>query len=263
MCPSHPYIYIYISVHPLYLSTSFVHIAIARPLRLITSFTRVVFTRWKIRVFRFYFHRWIAANEAPLHAFMLRVWIRVSCSAQGEIKNRCTIGRLFCIIRKRRGGGGEEKREFSNDIRDPFSAFFPLPSLSVWYFAACVFSSLSLSLEWFINPFFLFITRKRDRSPFRVVEQDSRGGWKLALLSPLLHESLWKLKGCLGGTQKRVTLITDRLFSGPRAGRKSAIRTLFAQKRRLNGISINYFAIQFRLFIDSIHVYRIIIHTHA
>ena len=109
----------------------------------------------------------------------------------------------------------------------------------------------------------MFITRKRDRSPFRVVEQDSRGSWKLALLSPLLHESLWKLKGCLGGTQKRVTLITDRLFSGPRAGRKSAIRTLFAQKRRLNGISINYFAIQFRLFIDSIHVYRIIIHTHT
>lgn len=219
MCPSHPYIYIYISVHPLYLSTSFVHIAIARPLRLITSFTRVVFTRWKIRVFRFYFHRWIAANEAPLHAFMLRVWIRVSCSAQGEIKNRCTIGRLFCIIRKRRGGGGGEKREFSNDIRDPFSAFFPLPSLSVWYFAACVFSSLSLSLSNDLSiRFFLFITRKRDRSPFRVVEQDSRGGWKLALLSPLLHESLWKLKGCLGGTQKRVPWSPIACFRGREPG---------------------------------------------
>lgn len=159
---------------------------------------------------------------------------RVRPVAQGEIKNRCTIGRLFCIIRKR-GGGKKERESFPTDIRDPFSAF------SVWYFAACVFFLLffsTLSLEWFINRFFFFsFCLQLENASSHSGRMVSGGGRKLSLslsLLPFSHESLWKLKGCLGGTQEGVTVIWSPIarFSGPKAVREGGeVRTLFAQKR--------------------------------
>lgn len=148
------------------------------------------------------------------------------CSAQGE---RLKIGvrsvGSFVIIRKRRGGGGKKKREFSNDIRNPFS---PLPFRLIFCGLRFFFSfSFSRAIYQF---FFLFLFTKNASV---VVHTILRVSWKLLLplLFPFLHESLWKLKGCLGGTRKRVTLITDRLFSGPKAGRKLVISDPLLYKR--------------------------------
>lgn len=74
---------------------------------------------------------------------------------------------------RRRGG---KKESFPTIFETLFRLFSPSPPFRFDILRLAFFLlSLSLSNDLSIR-FFLFITRKRDRSPFRVVEQDSRGG---------------------------------------------------------------------------------------
>lgn len=109
---------------------------------------------------------------------------RVRPVAQGEIKNRCTIGRLFCIIRKR-GGGKKREREFSNRYSRPFFGFFRLIFCGLRFFSSFFFSSFSRMIyQPIFLFFFLFATRKRE-FPFR---EDGFWRWSktlsLSLSSP-------------------------------------------------------------------------------
>lgn len=155
-----------------------------------------------------------------------RLWIRVSVLGTGwEIKNRCTIGRLFCNNSKtQRRGREKKKRVFQRYSKPFFSSPFPFDILRL-----AIFFSFSFSRAIY-QFFFLFLFTKNASV---LVHRILRVSWKLLLplLFPFLHESLWKLKGCLGGTRKRVTLITDRLFSGPKAGRKLVISDPLLYKR--------------------------------
>lgn len=160
------------------------------------------------------------SNEA---ASTSRVYVSV-LGTGWEIKNRCTIGRLFCNNSKtQRRGREKKKRVFQRYSKPFFSSPFPFDILRL-----AIFFSFSFSRAIY-QFFFLFLFTKNASVVHRIL----RVSWKFLhpLLSPFWHESLWKLKGCLGGTRKRVTLITDRLFSGPKAGRKLVISDPLLYKR--------------------------------
>lgn len=138
------------------------------------------------------------------------VCVCAPCEIKNRVHDRCR--HLFCIIRKR----GGKKESFPTVFETLFGFFFfsLLPFRdSVWYFAACVFSLLSSDLS--TDPFFFFFII---RGAFPI---QGGGGWKrLSLFLPLfLHESRWKLKGCLGGALDcggRRTVIA--CFRGRKAG---------------------------------------------
>lgn len=187
-----------------------------------------------------------------------RLWIRVSVLGTGwEIKNRCTIGRLFCIIRKRRGEGGGEKKESFPTI---FETLFLL-SLSVWYFAACDFFFLlflSSDLSIFLS---FFVYKKRERAG----AQDSKGELKTPPPSPLplFTWVTMEIKGLFRRHSKEGNPDHRSLVFGAESREKVGdFGPSFIQKRRLNGISINYFAIQFSFIQSTVALYYYT-HTHT
>lgn len=97
---------------------------------------------------------------------------------------------LFCIIRKR-GGKRRVFQRYSRTLFWPFFFFF----LSFPF--ATRFDILRLA-------FFPFLSNDLSTDPFffynsRAFPIQGGGGWKRPSLFPFLHESRWKLKGCLGG----------------------------------------------------------------
>lgn len=96
--------------------------------------------------------------------------------------------------------------------------------------------------------FFPFLSNDLSTDPFffynsRAFPIQGGGGWKRPSLFPFLHESRWKLKGCLGGAvEGDVPWSTDRL--SPKSRRESSSNSLRkVDLQRLNIISRYYFTL--------------------
>ena len=188
-----------------------------------------------------------------------RLWIRVSVLGTGwEIKNRCTIGRLFCNNSKtQRRGREKKKRVFQRYSKPFFSSPFPFDILRLAIFFFLLFLSSDLSIF-----FSFFVYKKRERGG----AHDSKSELKIPPPSPLplLTWVTMEIKGLFRRHSKEGNPDHRSLVFGAESREKVGdFGPSFIQKRRLNGISINYFAIQFSFIQSTVALYYTHTHTHT